>query len=87
MPITKDKRLLNLDPNKCFVCQEHPNTHEVNRQSETFKVCDNCASLIKHEVETRNRIKASLYLNDTRHIFQYTLGADLLPTRLTIKKI
>lgn len=76
-----------VNENLCFVCQENEITHEVIRGKESFKVCEDCSRAIVHENNARNKIKQAIHLNDTRHIFEYTLGMNLLPTKIEVKPI
>lgn len=69
----------------CFICQINSPTKEATRGKETFQLCNECASAVEKENNARNRIKKAIYANDTRHMFQYTLGADLTPTQIKIK--
>ena len=80
------------DETLCFLCQKQSPTILCTRGKETFTLCASCAEVVREENNGRNRIKSSLYANDTatgtaaRHIFQYTLGMDLMPTEIEFEE-
>jgi hypothetical protein len=75
------------DKSKCFICQKLPPTKKATRDEVEFLLCDNCAQAVEQENNTRNRVKAALHQNDTRHIFQYTLGMNLTSIKIEICKL
>lgn len=79
--------LKNLDMTKCFVCQELEPSKLVVRGKESFRVCDECATMIAQENDRRNRIKQAIYGSQARAIFEQTLGASLLPTKIEIRPL
>jgi hypothetical protein len=70
----------------CFVCQDCEPTNTVTRRQEQFKVCDQCAAVINHEVRLQNAIKRAIYSGQCGKIFQMTLGASLTPVEIKITK-
>ena len=75
------------DPKLCFVCQEVEPTKLVTIRGQQSKLCAACSDLVYRETETHNRIKKAMFAHDTRHIFQYTLGADLSPVRVKVEEL
>lgn len=77
----------NIDPTLCFVCQENTPTHRMQKMGNWVPLCHRCTTYVQTVVDCNNRIKQALSASDKRHIFQYVLGWNPLPTILVIEKI
>lgn len=76
-----------VDESLCFICQEFPPTKILTRGKEEFKLCAVCCRTAEQENRMRNMLKQEIFRSQAGKIFTMVLGADLLPTKISIKDI
>lgn len=78
-----------VDESLCFVCQDpaNPVVWIATRNKQQFYLCKDCHIVVAHENQVTNDMKRAIQRHDHTHIFEYCLGANLLPIQIKLERI